>query len=119
MKKNLLVIGFLGLTLIRPGSPAEAGRTSARELEQINHRFPFTIMVAGGGEKPDLFIYANVNQNIHIYRLETGQLKLEWQTSNLGSPVTSLLVRDLYKDGQPELVFCTRVGRPNRPFSAT
>jgi hypothetical protein len=111
MKTSLLVISFLSVALIRPVYPVEVAHTQIEELRRITHRYPFSLVVDGGGKTPDLFIYANINQNIHVYSLESGQLKLEWQTPNLGSPVTSLLVRDLYKDGQSELVFCTKAGR--------
>ena len=111
MKKSLLVVTILSWILVWSASFAGTGGTGIGDLKKITQRFPFTVVVEYGGEAPDLFIYANFNQNIHVYSLEAGKLKLEWQTTNLGSPVTSLLVRDLYKDGQPELLFCTEAGR--------
>ncbi len=111
MKKSLLVVIILCWILVGSASLAGTEGIDVGDLKKIPHRFPFTVVVERGGEAPDLFIYANFNKNIHIFSLEDGELKLEWQTTNLGSPVTSLLVRDLYKDGQLELLFCTKAGR--------
>jgi hypothetical protein len=111
MKKSLLVLSLLVWALIGATSLAEAGGTGIEDLKKITHRFPFTVILERDGELSDLFIYANINQNIHVYSLTAGKLKLEWQSTNLGSQITSLLAQDLYQDGRPELVFSTAAGR--------
>lgn len=111
MKTCLLALSLLGWILAGAIPLAQAGGTSIEDLKKITHRFPYTLMLDREGEAPDLFIYVNINQNIHVYSSAAGKLKLEWQSTNLGSPVTSVLAQDLYQDGQPELVFSTEAGR--------
>ena len=111
MKKSLLVLSLLGWALVGGAPLAEAGGPGSEDLKKITHRFPFTVLLEREGELSDLLIYANMNQNIHVYSSVAGKLKMEWQSTNLGSPVTSILALDLYQDGQPELIFSTEAGR--------
>ncbi len=91
--------------------PARSSDLNTEELKKLSDRFPFAIVLEGSAEKASRFIYANINQNIHIYRIEKGKLKLEWETTNLGSRVTSLFVKDIYHDGGQYLVIATAAGR--------
>ncbi|MFH1755115.1 MAG: hypothetical protein ABIA59_05375 [Candidatus Latescibacterota bacterium] len=81
------------------------------ELARLTNRFPFAIVLEGSGGESARFIYANINQNIHIYRIDKGKLKLEWETTNLGSRITSIFIRDIYQDGGDYLVIATAAGR--------
>jgi len=80
-------------------------------LQKLSERFPFAIYLEGAPKRTPRFIYANINQNIHIYRIENGKLKLEWETTNLGSRVTAIFVKDIYHDGGQYLVIATAHGR--------
>jgi hypothetical protein len=110
MKKCLLYVCIfycvLGCT-----NPVRSSDIDSEELNELTNRFPFAIVLEGSADRATRFIYANINQNIHIYRIEKGQLKLEWETTNLGSRVTSLFVKDIYQDGGDYLVIATAGGR--------
>jgi hypothetical protein len=92
-------------------NPARSSDINTGELKKLTDRFPFAIVVDGDEENAARFVYANVNGNIHIYRIDGGKLKLEWETTNLGSRVTSLFVKDIYSDGGQYLVIATAGGR--------
>jgi hypothetical protein len=110
MKKCLLYVCIFYLVL-GCNDPVRSSDINTDELKKLTDRFPFAIVLEGSAEKASKFIYANINQNIHIYSIEKGKLKLEWETTNLGSRVTSLFVKDLYQDGGDYLVIATAGGR--------
>ncbi len=110
MKRVSLLICFFGYLLLLGGA-VQAGEITAERLKQLSSRFPFAIVLEPGEEQAVRFLFADINRHIHIYRLEKGKLVLEWETTNLGSPVTALFIADLFKDGEREIVIGTASGR--------
>ncbi len=110
MRKSLLYI-CLFCSVIGFSCFVHSSEMNVETLKKLTSRFPFAIVLEGTEKELPRFLYANINQNIHIYRLEKGILKLEWETTNLGSRVTAFFVKDLYRDGRQELVIGTASGR--------
>lgn len=94
-----------------PASGADARDVNLKTLEEITLKFPFALQVGTPGSDDHKFLYADYQTHVHVYRIEDGQLELDWETTNLGSRVTSLLVSDLYADGRKKLAVSTAGGR--------
>jgi hypothetical protein len=97
--------------LLAPASSAGAGSIDVKALEQLTLRFPFAIQVGTPGSDDHRFLYADFQTHVHVYRVEEGELVLDWETTNLGSRVTSMFVTDLYADGKRKLAVSTAGGR--------
>jgi len=87
------------------------GQLSGQQLAAFATRFPFAVIIPGEGEGKERFMYADVLQHVHVYRIEKGKLVLEWESTNLASRVTALFAQDLYGDGDKEIVVATEAGR--------
>jgi outer membrane protein assembly factor BamB len=92
-------------------SAAFAADVDLAKLDEITKRFPFAIELGAPGAKDHRFIYADYRTHIHVYREKDGALDLDWESTNLGSRVTSMFVADLYADGKDKLVVSTAAGR--------
>ncbi|NIM19827.1 MAG: hypothetical protein GTO51_06240 [Candidatus Latescibacteria bacterium] len=110
MKRHFVYV-CLFCNIVAFASLARSIDISGESMKQLTSRFPFAIVLEGTKEESARFLYANINQNVHLYRLEKGKLKLEWETTNLGSRVTAFFVKDLYHDGSEELIIGTAGGR--------
>jgi hypothetical protein len=80
-------------------------------LDDVTKRFQFAIQVGSPGGDDHRLLYADLQRHIHVYKIEDGELELEWETTNLGARVTSMFVADLYGDGTQKLVVSTAGGR--------
>lgn len=106
-KKRLLALGLLVAFL----NSSAWGQLTLDGLASFATRFPFAVIIPGEKEAKSRFMYADVLQHVHLYRIEKGKLVLEWESTNLGSRVTSLFAQDLYGDGGIEIVVTTEGGR--------
>jgi len=99
--------------LVAAGAPglARAGDMGVSTLEELTQRFPFAIELPASASKARRLIYADYRTHIHVYREKGGELELDWETTNLGSRVTSMFVSDLYADGKQKLAVSTAAGR--------
>jgi hypothetical protein len=106
-KKTVLVLAvLLGST-----GPV-AGQDLTREsLDHLAQQFRFFLVLEPAETKPLRFLYADVGNHIHVYTVEDGQARPEWESVGLGSGVTALFVEDLDQDGRKELVVTTQRGR--------
>jgi hypothetical protein len=109
--KRCLLYACLFCFVLGCNDPVQSSDINTDELKKLTARFPFAIVLEGSANISPRFIYANVNGNVHIYRIDKGKLKLEWETTNLGSRVTSLFVKDMYRDGGQYLVIASAGGR--------
>ena len=80
-------------------------------LESMTSKYPFAQLVPGSGDQADRFLYADIQTHVHVFQIKDGRLEVDWETTNLGGPVTSLFVKDVYADGNPKLVVATGNGR--------
>jgi hypothetical protein len=110
MKKMTFLLLFLvcGLSCREISYSDEARYT---DVSKVAKQFNFFITLEGGEGEEDRFLYADTRQHVHIYVIKKGKPVLEWETTNLGSRVTSVFVRDLDHDGNEELVIATTGGR--------
>jgi hypothetical protein len=104
-----LVAVFTGLSVL--GGAVRAEQLNLSKLDEITKKFPFAIQVGTPGGDDHRFLYADYQTHVHVYRVKNSRLELEWETTNLGSRVTSMFVADLYADGHPKLAVSTAAGR--------
>jgi hypothetical protein len=90
---------------------AHAGRVDLGRMETITKMFPFAIQVGTPGSEKHRFLYADFQTHIHVYKVKDDGLELDWETTNLGSRVSSMFVADLYADGDAKLAVSTSAGR--------
>ena len=81
------------------------------QLDAITKQFPFAIQTGTPGGSDHRFIYADYQTHVHVMKVKNGRLEHEWETTNLGSRVTSMFVTDLYADGKQKLAVSTAGGR--------
>jgi hypothetical protein len=60
---------------------------------------------------PLRYLYADTGPHIHVYSIKDGRSVLQWDSPNLGSPVTALFVKDILGNGRQTMVIATRKGR--------
>ncbi|HER19794.1 MAG TPA: hypothetical protein ENO14_01975, partial [Chromatiales bacterium] len=108
-KVAALVAVFTGLSVL--GGAVRAEQLKLSKLDEITKKFPFAIQVGTPGGDDHRFLYADYQTHVHVYRVKNSRLELEWETTNLGSRVTSMFVADLYADGNPKLAVSTAAGR--------
>lgn len=90
---------------------AGAERVDTARLDRITQQFPFAIQTGTPGGDDHRLIYADFQTHVHVFKIKDGEMELDWETTNLGSRVTSLFVDDLYGDGQQMLAISTAGGR--------
>ena len=108
MKKIIaLVVGCL--CLLASGLDAAATEVTRESLDAMSKHFRYFVILEATDSEPLRFMYADSGPHIHLYTVRDGRAELEWETTNLGSAVTSLMVRDLDKDGV-ESIFVSTIG---------
>jgi len=110
MRKSIvLVAGLLcALASVRPSAATEVTR---EVLDAMSKHFRYFIILEQTADEPLRFLYADYGPHLHIYSVKDGRAQLEWETTNLGSAVTSLIVRDLDKNGVASIMISTIGGR--------
>jgi hypothetical protein len=110
LKRYLLhaVVAALAAAATHTASAAGKGVSTIGELTK---RFPFAIELGTPGGDQHRLIYADYRTHIHVYKEKDGALELDWETTNLGSRVTSMFVADLFADGRQKLAVSTAAGR--------
>ena len=99
----VLVVGCVGTA---PGANLDMG-----SLEEFADQFPFAILYGVEKDHDLKFIFADRQAHVHVFKVEDGKLRLDWENTNLGSRVTSIFITDLYGDGADKLVISTAGGR--------
>jgi hypothetical protein len=104
-----LVLAALALCVFASASSGEP--VDVKALEKLTSRYQFAFSHGKVDDSKYRFIYSDVLNHIHVYRIEGDYLELDWQLTNLGSRVTSMFVSELLGDGRPMLVISTFGGR--------
>jgi hypothetical protein len=99
------------VAVLAAAAQVDARKVDQRTLDQLTLKFPFAVQVGTPGSDNHRFLYADFQTHVHVYRIRDGEMELDWETTNLGSRVTSLFVADLYADGKPKLAVSTAGGR--------
>lgn len=109
MKRILFCM--LSITLLTNCSPALSGGFDLEQLKGLTARYPFVVLVDADDESQMKFLYADLQQHVHIYHSDKGKLEIDWETTNLASRVVALFVTDLFNDGGKEFIIATEAGR--------
>lgn len=110
MKKIAVILSLLVIGLI--AHQALRSETLTREaLNDLDKWYEYFIVLEATDEEPMKYIYADNGPHVHVYEVEKGKAKLAWETSNMGAPITTLLVADLDRDGKASIVLTTLNGR--------
>ena len=102
---------MLSVVLLSQCSPAMSSGFDLEQLKGLTERYPFAVLVDEDNESEMKFLYADIQQHVHIYHSDNGKLVMDWETTNLASRVVSLFVADLFGDGGKEFVIATEAGR--------
>ncbi|MDH3217538.1 MAG: hypothetical protein OEN01_14850 [Candidatus Krumholzibacteria bacterium] len=102
----LLIVVGLGC---RQGLQSESLNPEA--LRDLDKWFEYFVVLEPTENDPMRYIYADTGPHIHVYDVKDGRADLAWESTNLGSPITALLVRDVNRDGKPSIMVTTRNGR--------
>lgn len=109
MKRILFYM--LSAVLLTHCSPALSRGFNLEQLKGLSGQYPFAVLVNADDASNMKFLYADLQQHVHIYHSNNGKLALDWETTNLASRVVALFVSDLYGDGGREFVIATEAGR--------
>lgn len=82
-----------------------------QRMQKLVDRYDHCLEVGTPGTAGHRFIYSNKQMYLHVYRVEGDELVQEWETTALGSRIASMVVSDLYADGELKLVIGTMQGR--------
>jgi hypothetical protein len=91
-------------------------RTQSQELNQqsiteFSTTFRYFLVLEKTENAPLRYMYADTGPHIHVFSIEDGKSVLHWESTNLGSPVTALLVKDVLADGRKSIIIATAKGR--------
>jgi hypothetical protein len=79
-------------------------------LNYLADRYEFFVHLEAGEGSPQRYILADDAPHVHAYAVEDGRAELVWEITDLKSPVSALMVRDLDKDGKDEILIATQAG---------
>lgn len=92
------------------------GRAATPKLDlqaysDLAQKYEMVVQTGTPGQPDYRLIYTDRPGHIHVYAIEDGVLKKQWETTTLGSRATSLIVTDLYGDGHEKILVSTIAGR--------
>ncbi len=80
-------------------------------LDYLADRYQFFVHMEAKDGQPRRYVIADDAPHIHVYVVKDERAELVWEITNLGSHVSALIVRDLNKDGNEEILIATQAGR--------
>jgi len=106
------IAALLAVVCLGCGSvSAVADSADPAALHDAANKFYLTIETGTPGQNDYRFIYADKAGHVHVYSLDGGRLKQDWEATTLGTRATALFATDLYGDGKQKLVVSTQGGR--------
>jgi len=94
-----------------PGVAVGQAKVDLGAMKLITERYPMAVQVGTPGTEGFRFVYTNSAARLHVFRVKSGKLTKDWETTDLGSRAASMFVIDLYGDGVLKLVVGTIRGR--------
>ena len=104
-------LAVIGVALVTGTRMVSAEPITLDYLKQIAGRFSYFSILEKEGEEPLRYIYADTRQHVHLYTVNKDRAVLEWESVELGSRASALIVTDLDKEGGKEIVITTTQGR--------
>jgi hypothetical protein len=105
-------IAWLALSSILTMAPGVRGSPVTREaLQVLSNRYRYFLVIEPTANKPLRYIYADYAQHLHVFAVKDGKAVPEWDSVGLGSPITSLVVKDVDADGKLDILVSTQKGR--------
>lgn len=90
---------------------ASAAPAAPDELARVAGKYFMTLTTGTPGKDDFRFIYADQAGHLHVYRMDGGSLKHDWESTTLGARASAIHVTDLYGDGKLKLLVGTIAGR--------
>lgn len=109
--RHLVVSVLLGLAALIAAVSAARAADPWVTPEILGQRYQFFLVLDMTDGEVSRFAYADAQQHVHVFLYKEGKVELEWESTTLGSRASALLVRDLDRDGDRELVIATKGGR--------
>ncbi len=101
---------WITLSLLCASIAVAAPKLDQAQLEELDTRFPFFLVIPPTSTKPLRYIYADAPQHLHVLAFKNGRTTPEWETASLGSPITALELAD-DRTGEKVLLVATQGGR--------
>ena len=80
-------------------------------MSALAARYPLSLEIGTQGTDSYRFIYTNSQARLYVFIVEDGELRKDWETTDLGSKAVSVVVTDLNGDGVDKLIVATVRGR--------
>jgi len=97
--------------LLGAAAPAQGEPLTRDALQLLATKYRFFILIEPTGNKPLRYLYADQAQHLHVVAVKDGKSVPEWDSVGLGSPITSVFVKDVDADGKAEILVSTLKGR--------
>jgi hypothetical protein len=108
---TILISAFLLLAGAGCARNSLTGRLSAAALDDMAERYKFFVVLEEGEGHPFRYLYADHGLHLHAYVVHNGRPQLEWEKTDLDSPVSAMLFGDLGKRGNTVVLVATVGGR--------
>jgi hypothetical protein len=107
--KRIALLAFT--SFLTWASLAQGSGLKREELQVLSDRYRFFLVIEPTANKPLRYIYADYAQHLHVFAVKDGKAVPEWDSVGLGSPITSLIVKDVDADGKLDILVSTQKGR--------
>jgi len=111
MKRIALLALSSVLIGVSDAQGAQGPPLTREALQLLSQRFRFFLVIEPTANKPLRYIYADYAQHLHVFAVKDGKSVPEWDSVGLGSPITSLVVKDVDADGKLDILVSTQKGR--------
>jgi hypothetical protein len=111
MNRVIIAACLAAVSLACSAGKAATTSIDVQAFSNLVKKYTLATETGTPGQDDYRFIYADRPGHVHVYAVENGALKLQWETTTLGSRATALIVADLYGDGRKKLLISTFAGR--------
>jgi hypothetical protein len=89
----------------------QAQELSRDTITEFSKAFRFFLVLEKTENAPLRYMYADTGPHLHVFSIEDGNSVLQWESTNLGSPITALFVKDVLANGKKSIILATAKGR--------